>query len=98
MIVLSIIAYYIFAIGFIAAVVGFAVWQAKRRMDARFAEWKKDIERRWETPSLPPPLPPFEIDDEEEIDSDGEDEEADAKEVPDLNAPALQPIAPLLLR
>jgi hypothetical protein len=39
------------------------------------------------TPPLPPPLPPAVFDDP-----------SGAEEVPDLSAPALQPIAPLLAR
>jgi hypothetical protein len=89
-IILGMVAYYLFAIALIAAVVLLAVRQNKRAMDAAYARWEQD-RRKWRetTPPLPLRQPPVDFDD-----TPDEEEE----DVPDLNAPALQPIAPLLRR
>lgn len=81
------IAYYLFAFAFLAAVVLLAVRQNKRRADAAYAEVRESL-RKWaeSTPPLPPYVP---------APIDGDDESEDE---PDLSDAALRPIAPLLMR
>jgi hypothetical protein len=92
-IIFSIVAYYVLAIGLIAAVLYLTVRQAKRRMDATSERLAREFQRQWDAMSSLSASSP-----RSEMSAAVDEDEADEDDVPDLSAPALRPIAPLLLR